>query len=511
SRNLDAPVAARFRREAHAIAQLQHPNILPIYDYGEQDGFHYFVVQYIQSGVTLQSRLEEGPIALLDALRVLAHVLDGLQYAHDRGVIHRDIKPSNILMLRPDWPLVADFGIAKLIDESQELTPADQAIGTAAYMAPERAKVGPVDARSDLYSAGVVLYEMTTGRVPFDAATPLAVLMKHIYDPLPPPRSIKPDLPVVVEQVLSRALAKEPEDRYQSAGEMAAEIRRASVQIERDQVLAQLMSERVTPIVVDPYRTDKLPDSGKHAAATVRVPPSPPEERRRPPGIERMLVDAEPEPGPQGSRLGAIVAVSLLALVGGLIAMVALSTLSGFAARGASPATAELPAATAIAIVESPLPTAEPPTLSAPTAEPPTLELPTLAPTSEPPTPEPTLEPTIEPATPEPTAFALPTPVPIAATPVVVQAEPGADGRVFVLDDTAWQGGYRSTSGSYGGRTATWIYGTSTEYSSMRAVFDAPSQPRGTATLSIEGMDSEDRLKTQIGISVNGVEIYRGP
>src|SRR5690242_11531403 len=117
-RNLDLQLASRFRREAHAIAQLQHPNILPIYDYGQQDGLHYFVIQYIENGVTLHDLMSRRAIELLASLRLIGHLLAALDYAHARGVIHRDIKPSNILMLTPDWPILADFGIAKLIDDS---------------------------------------------------------------------------------------------------------------------------------------------------------------------------------------------------------------------------------------------------------------------------------------------------------------------------------------------------------------------------------------------------------
>jgi hypothetical protein len=266
---------------------------------------------------------------------------------------------------------------------------------------------------------------------------------------------------------------------------MAADIRRASVQIERDVVLAQLMHAELTPSSTDPYKTDKLPDSGKQAVVVAPGDTQPAVvQYRRPSGNRRMPVAVEQERNREGSRLGVVIATSLLALAGALIAVVALSVLSGFAARGASPTNTALPAPTALAAVESPLPSPEPPTPEPPTPEPPTL----APPTPEPPTPEP------------------------SATAVVISSPgQGGDTTTVLLEDSSWQGGFRSASDSYGGRTATWIYGTSTSYSSMRAVFEAPSQPRGSASLSIEGMDSEGRPKTQISISVNGVEIYRGP
>jgi len=230
--NSDPQFAARFRREARAIAHLQHPNILPIYDYNEQDGLLYLVLQYIENGATL-SELLGTPMAPVAALRLAVHLLAALDYAHTRGVIHRDIKPSNVLMLSPRWPMLADFGIAKLMTDEQRLTMSGMIIGTTAYMAPEQAAGRPTDARTDLYSAGIVLYELLTGRVPFDADTPVAVLMKHAYEPPPPPSSINPDIPVAVETALLRAIEKDPGARYQSAAAMAEALEQLAIQIER--------------------------------------------------------------------------------------------------------------------------------------------------------------------------------------------------------------------------------------------------------------------------------------
>ncbi|KPV51092.1 hypothetical protein SE17_23200 [Kouleothrix aurantiaca] len=205
--NRDPQFAVRFKREARAIAALQHHNILPIYDYGEQNGLLYFVLQYVENGLTLHDLLG-APMVPAQALRLIGHVLAALEYAHARGVIHRDLKPANILLPSPNWALLADFGIAKLMNDSQHLTMTGFIIGTAAYMAPEQAAGRPIDARTDLYSLGVVLYEMLTGRVPFDSDTPMAVLTKHVYEAPPPPRSVNPNLAPALEAVLLRALAK---------------------------------------------------------------------------------------------------------------------------------------------------------------------------------------------------------------------------------------------------------------------------------------------------------------
>ena len=228
----DPQFAERFKLEARTIANLQHPNILPIYDYGEQQGMLYLVLQYIENGAsladTLGAQMEPAPM-----LRLMARVLDALGYAHERGIIHRDIKPSNILLLSPRWPMLADFGIAKLMSDDQRLTMSGMIVGTAAYMAPEQATGRPVDARTDLYAAGIVLYELLTGRVPFEADTPMAVLIKHSYEAPPPPRSLNPALPEAVEAALLRALAKDPADRYQTAAEMAEALERVAAEIER--------------------------------------------------------------------------------------------------------------------------------------------------------------------------------------------------------------------------------------------------------------------------------------
>ncbi len=234
----DPQFAARFRREAKAIGQLEHHNILPIYDYGEQDDILYFVMQYVENGATLHSMLGT-PIEPGRAIRLINQVLAGLDYAHGRGVIHRDIKPSNILIPLPTWPLLADFGLAKLADDKQSLTMPGLVMGTAAYIAPEQASGEPADARTDLYSTGVVLYEMLTGRVPFDAPTPMAMLKKHAYEAPAPPRSINPNLPENVEAALLRALAKDPDARYQSAREMSEALKHLTIHTEHIQDYTQ--------------------------------------------------------------------------------------------------------------------------------------------------------------------------------------------------------------------------------------------------------------------------------
>jgi len=219
--------AMRFTREAKAVARLDHPNVLPIYDFGQQDDLSYIVMKYVAAG-TLQEMMGR-PLPLEQATQIVEQIAAALDHAHEKGLIHRDVKPSNVLIDRGQWALLMDFGLAKMVAGSVQLTASGVGVGTPAYMSPEQGQGGEVDARADVYSLGVVLYEMLTGRLPFDAETPLAVVLKHITDPLPLPRTVNPAIPEPVERVILKALAKEPAGRYAGAGKMAAALRQALV------------------------------------------------------------------------------------------------------------------------------------------------------------------------------------------------------------------------------------------------------------------------------------------
>jgi serine/threonine protein kinase len=215
--------ATRFQQEARIIAKLEHPHILPVFDYGESDGIAYFVMRYMDAG-TLKDKMVEGrPLPLHEIDRLFTQLAEALSYAHSRGVIHRDLKPANVLIDAHGNVFLTDFGIAKLLESaSPRLTQTDAIMGTPAYISPEQAQGQTVDQRSDIYSLGIILYEMVTGSVPFTAETPLAVLFKHISDPLPPPSVLKPDVPPEIEKVILRALAKDPRDRFATAAEFVA-------------------------------------------------------------------------------------------------------------------------------------------------------------------------------------------------------------------------------------------------------------------------------------------------
>ena len=222
---------ARFRREAQAVAALRHPNIVQVFDSDVQDD-HYYMVMELLEGDTLRTRLNdyrarEERLPLGESVRVLLDVLDALAYAHDQGMIHRDVKPANILLTRNGQAVLTDFGIAQIVGGTR-YTATGALMGTLAYMSPEYGLEGECDERSDIYSLGIVLYEMLTGDPPFDAETPLAILMKHVNDPLPMPRKSDPTIPKALERVVLKALAKKPHDRYQSAVEMAKALRAAA-------------------------------------------------------------------------------------------------------------------------------------------------------------------------------------------------------------------------------------------------------------------------------------------
>ncbi|GAB4487105.1 MAG: hypothetical protein OHK0031_11210 [Anaerolineales bacterium] len=216
---------ARFKREARAVSSLRHPAIVQVFDFDVQDDLHYMVMELLE-GDTLRARLNEYRLKnermpLPEILRIISDVLRGLAYAHGEGVIHRDIKPANIMLTRRGQAVLTDFGIAQIIGSTQ-YTVTGALMGTLHYMAPEQGLKNDCDQRSDIYSLGIVLYEMLSGFPPFDGDTPLAILLSHLNQALPDLHQADPNLPPALEAIVSKALQKEPEKRYQSAEEMLA-------------------------------------------------------------------------------------------------------------------------------------------------------------------------------------------------------------------------------------------------------------------------------------------------
>ena len=236
----------RFRRETDAAASLEHPNIMPVYEYGERDGLAYLVMPYI-SGGTLRDEMDgNGQLALPKVMNYLDQLGAALDYAHERGVIHRDVKPANILITREGRLLLTDFGLAKVVTEGQtpqmRLTGAGAPVGTPDYMAPEQVMGDHVDSRADLYSLGVILYHMVTGTTPFQGETPMQIAAQHLQTPPPSPRLLRARLPFAIEQVMLGALAKRPADRYAYAQDLAAAFRAASTGMQPDSRQSGLLS-----------------------------------------------------------------------------------------------------------------------------------------------------------------------------------------------------------------------------------------------------------------------------
>ncbi|MCD6344011.1 MAG: protein kinase [Anaerolineae bacterium] len=223
----DAGFVSRFQREARLVAALRHPNIVQVYDFdhNEEYGIYYMVMEYIP-GATLKEHLAAGDVPLKEGVAIVAAIADALDYAHRRGTVHRDVKPANIMFTAEGQPVLADFGIARMLSLTG-LTASGAMVGTPAYMAPEIGMGESGTPSSEIYSLGVVLYETVTGHLPFEAEVPMALVMKHINDPVPSPTRYIPTLPASLETAILKTLAKKPEERFARAGELAAALRQA--------------------------------------------------------------------------------------------------------------------------------------------------------------------------------------------------------------------------------------------------------------------------------------------
>ncbi|HRQ22941.1 MAG TPA: serine/threonine-protein kinase, partial [Anaerolineales bacterium] len=220
----DPQFKVRFEREAKIIAQLEHPSIVPVYDVGDENNQPYFVMRYMGGG-SLSERIKEKVYSIEEAVKILDQIAPGMDEAHTRGIVHRDLKPANILFTSGGMPLISDFGIAKFTQGEGGNVTGSSIIGTPAYMAPEQASGDPVDGRTDIYALGVILYEMLTGKQPYQADTPMAMAIKHITDPVPRILEANPNLPVWMEKVIATAMAKDKDDRFSTAVELVETIK----------------------------------------------------------------------------------------------------------------------------------------------------------------------------------------------------------------------------------------------------------------------------------------------
>ena len=323
-RSLDRPVAVkelvpefatdpsfveRFRREAQAAANLSHPNIVGVYDWGTQDGTYFIVMEYVDGPSLSQVIRRDGPLHPRRAAELAGEVAAALGFAHSRGGVHRDVKPGNVLLTATGQSKVTDFGIARALSSpDDDLTQAGSVMGTATYFSPEQAQGLPVDPRSDLYSLGVVLYEMVTGRPPFSGDTPLAIAYKHVQDQPAPPSTIVPEVPRGLEAIIMKLLQKRPDDRYPSAEALRADLNRY---LDGDLTAA----ERALTGTAAGVAAAGVAAAGVAAAATTVQPAVDP-------GTVQPIddVDGGPDDAPK-SRTGLFVGVIavLLAILAGLL------------------------------------------------------------------------------------------------------------------------------------------------------------------------------------------------
>ncbi len=342
----DPQFVGRFRQEAQVLAKLQHPHILPVFDFGEAEGYTYIVMPFVESG-ELTNLLTGKPLPLAQIRDIASQVGDALDYAHSLGLIHRDVKPSNVLIDKRGNCLLTDFGIAKIVEGASRFTNTGGIVGTPAYMSPEQGRGGKVDVRTDIYALGVMLYEMVTGRVPFDAETPIAIVFKHISDPLPMPSLINPNVPDGLERVILKALAKDPEERFGTAGEMVQAIKAA-------------LPDSVTMAGTAAASQSAPPPRTRVAAPSGTMQPP-----RAPTGPTPPVAPSNPPAARKGSPVWivAIAAILLVALCVGL-------GLGGLALRGFQQARAAQTATALAAATSTPSATASPitPTPTATTA-----------------------------------------------------------------------------------------------------------------------------------------------
>src|ERR687894_1828652 len=258
----EAGFVERFRREAQSAANLNHPNIVSVFDWGEANGTYFIVMEYVEGHTLADTIRDEGRLHPDRAAEITADIAAALGFAHRNRVVHRDVKPGNVLLTRDGGVKVADFGIARALSDSsdQNLTKTGSVMGTATYFSPEQARGAPVDPRSDLYSLGVVLYEMTTGHPPFSGDSAVAIAYKHVQENPVPPRRIDPALPETLEAITLKCLAKNPDNRYPTAQDLRADLRRYLDG-------ARILAEPVLAPPVDPAATGMMAPTAYGATA----------------------------------------------------------------------------------------------------------------------------------------------------------------------------------------------------------------------------------------------------
>lgn len=540
----DQASRARFINEARAAAGLTHPNIVDVYDFGEgPDGSMFIAMQFVE-GHDLKDVLQKrGRMTAAEAISIATQVCFALSAAHARGLIHRDVKPQNIMIDRKGHARLSDFGIVKALS-GPELTQTGMTFGTAAYISPEQATGQPISPASDVYGLGCVMYEMLAGTPPFTGDNPAIVAYKQVWEQPRPLHTLAPETPPSLERIIMTCLQKDPRARYPNTDALAADLA----------ALGASFNQPTQAVPVAPPLANRPPHRSQ-AEVSQRIPIAPQPSTGVPPvRAQTTNIGAGSNtavPGPQttrrvtqstlqpphartanlgaragsGGRRGIIGALLGFIVIAGLaicaLALWGNNFLPGIF-NGATP--------TPVGIVPSPTPSpTSPPTATpthvTPTGTPTPTESPTPLPTDTPvetatDTPVPTDTPVLPTGTATPipvttvepiktsTALSFPTDTPTSSVPPT--PKPATGGGV-VLDDAAFVGGYTNENGLYHGRTAHWVYGQGTAYSTMSASFTIEKSPKGSASLVIVGLDSEDEPKTSMRVTLNNRVLYEGP
>jgi serine/threonine protein kinase len=514
----DRQFVNRFEREARLAASVSHPNIVDVYDYGTHRDTYFIVMQYVE-GSDLRQRLDQDrPLSIADAANIVGQILAGLSAIHAIGIIHRDIKPHNVLVGRDGIARLTDFGVAHTSLETG-LTTDGTAIGTAAYMAPEQARGGALSIRTDLYAVGVVLFECLTGKLPFQASNPMAVMLAHLQRPAPLPSEVAPHagIPAAMDALILRALAKDPADRFADASDMAQALRIA---------VRQSPSSAVET-------TRQLPSIA--AAETAALPAVEPPLRARP--VHEHGFTGARRPPSRLKWLGPLILIALALLLGGVALAGSFSSRwngddgndSQIPAAISDPTSTATAAATMTATattitisgtVETATPRAPSPTASATsTATATPTEIATSTATSsatETAMPSPTPSPTTRPS-PSVTPMPTDTPVPgdtddseAGTAPTIVPSNGGASGSsanrqagVLTFSPSDWSGACTGIDTSMYGRESVAIRGAQSSCPSATLSFTLDEAPEGTTTLTINGFNGEN-IPLQAAIEING-------
>ena len=388
----DAKFIARFEEEATAVAKLCHPNIVQVFDFNTDEGVYYMVLEFIP-GETLQDRLRRlnkagRQLSLDEAIKFTINVCDAMGYAHKQGIIHRDIKPANIMLDVHGQAILMDFGIVKIIGGDSH-TATGAVVGTARYMAPETIRSEVPDQRSDIYSLGITLYEMLSGEPPFNADSAMSLMMMHLNDPVPDLRSIRPEVPSELVNILHKSLEKDPARRYGSASEMSADLKRVLAELERGRAASepttpetaaptahQMETQIDTPVIAaasDKTTTDRLVDytatagpqkveyttAKKETGVSVKALDAPvPVQPAQIPARHIASPQTYDRPASKTSRLPVLLGLGAGGVILIMVVFVGIFALRSILNSGAAVPTSDTPDEAAQAAVGSPLPVA---------------------------------------------------------------------------------------------------------------------------------------------------------